>query len=134
MQMQTPYREVEDTPRLTLDEEEREAIADASTWMVRAGIVGMAAAGLQATTLIQRFEVVDLIYYLCLAAFAFVVLQAGRHISGIRRAAAGEDFQFIERSLRWLAIVFRVKGTLMLGAIIVFALIAFLPVLALFLS
>ncbi|MEM7157997.1 MAG: hypothetical protein AAF799_34465 [Myxococcota bacterium] len=134
MQTQTPYREVEDHTRLTLDDEERDAIAEASTWMVRAGIVGIVAAALQATALLERFEWPALIYYLGLAAFAFVVLQAGRHISGIRRAAAGQDFQFIERSLRWLAIVFRVKGSLMLGAISIFALIAFVPFLTLFLG
>jgi len=132
MEMQTPYREIEDTPRLTLDDEERGAIAGASTWMVRAGIVGIVAALLRSSEILEEFSWMTLIYAAGGVAFAAVVLIAGRQLSSIRRVAPGEDYQAVERSLRWLAIVFRIKGIVMLTVLGLFVLVMLSPLLLAF--
>ncbi len=132
MEMQTPYREIQDTPRLTLDDEERGAIAGASTWMVRAGIVGIVAALLRSSEILDGFSWMTVIYAAGGVAFAAVVLIAGLQLSSIRRVAPGEDYQAVERSLRWLAIVFRIKGIVMLCVLGLFVLVMLSPLLLAF--
>ena len=46
--------------------------------------------------------------------------------------APGEDYQAVERSLRWLAIVFRIKGIVMLGVLGLFVLVMLSPLLLAF--
>lgn len=129
METQTPYRQIEDIPRLTLDDEERGAIAGASTWMVRAGIVGMVAALLRSSELVGFFSWMTVIYAAAGVAFAAVVLIAGRQLSSIRHIAPGQDYQAVARSLRWLAIVFRIKGIAMLTVIALLGALMLLPLL-----
>lgn len=132
MEMQTPYREIQDVQRLTLDDEERGAIAGASTWMVRAGIVGIVAALLRSSEILDGFSWMTVIYAAGGVAFAAVVLIAGLQLSSIRRVAPGEDYQAVERSLRWLAIVFRIKGIVMLSVLGLFVLAMLSPLLMAF--
>ena len=132
MEMQTPYREIHDVPRLTLDDEERGAIAGASTWMVRAGVVGIVAALLRSSEVLDSFSWMTVISSAGGVAFAAVVLIAGMQLSSIRRVAPGEDYQAVERSLRWLAIVFRIKGIVMLGILGLFVLVMLSPLLLAF--
>ncbi|MEM6992436.1 MAG: hypothetical protein AAF721_18125 [Myxococcota bacterium] len=135
-----PYRATEAPTRFTLLPEERDTVASAARWMVLAGVVGTLAVLLELRPIVGALVVgegaagpgltlVGLAAKALPGVLSALTLIAGLALGRIRKTTPEGDYRSIAESLRWLHVVFKVKGIVILIVCSLFALAFALPLL-----